>query len=60
VRIFGASRCMFASHFPVDRLLWSFSDLVNSMLTILSDLSPRERSAFFSGCAAEQYRLGSG
>jgi predicted TIM-barrel fold metal-dependent hydrolase len=56
VRIFGASRCMFASHF-VDGLICSFRDLVDSLLAILSDLTGEERSGFFSGCAIEQYGL---
>jgi hypothetical protein len=32
-------------HFPIDRLICSFDDLVNSLLAILSDLSADERSA---------------
>jgi predicted TIM-barrel fold metal-dependent hydrolase len=57
VRIFGPRRSMFASHFPVDRLLWSFDDLVTGLLTILEDLAADERSAFFAGCATERYGL---
>ena len=57
VRIFGAQRCMFASHFPVDRLVCGFDELVDILLAILSDLSAEEHSAFFSGCATQQYGL---
>jgi predicted TIM-barrel fold metal-dependent hydrolase len=57
LRIFGASRCMFATHFPVDRLLWSYDELVASIQAILSDLSAEEQSAFFSGCATREYGL---
>jgi predicted TIM-barrel fold metal-dependent hydrolase len=57
-RIFGPGRCMFASHFPVDRLLWSFDDLLEAMEEALGDLDPEERHAIFAGCATEVYGLG--
>ena len=57
VRIFGARRCMFATHFPVDRLLWSFDESVRTLLAILSDLTAEEQRAFFSGCAIREYDL---
>jgi predicted TIM-barrel fold metal-dependent hydrolase len=57
VRIFGASRCMFATHFPVDRLLWGFDDLIDALLAILGDLGPEDRHAFFAGCASSIYGL---
>jgi predicted TIM-barrel fold metal-dependent hydrolase len=57
VGIFGPGRCMFATHFPVDRLVWSFDDLVETLLVILDDLSPQEAQAFFSGCARREYGL---
>jgi predicted TIM-barrel fold metal-dependent hydrolase len=57
VRIFGASRCMFATHFPVDRLLWGFDDLIDALLAILDDLDPQHRQAFFAGCACDVYGL---
>jgi len=37
-RIFGPQRCMFAAHFPTDRLLWSYDELVQALLAILDDL----------------------
>lgn len=57
LRIFGASRCMFATHYPVDRLLWRFDELVRSTAAIGADLSADEQQAFFSGCAKHVYRL---
>jgi predicted TIM-barrel fold metal-dependent hydrolase len=57
VEIFGAERCMFATHFPVDRLLWSFEELVGTLVTILDDRSPEDRASFFSGCAEREYGL---
>jgi predicted TIM-barrel fold metal-dependent hydrolase len=57
IRTFGADRCMFATHFPVDRLLWSFDDLLAALLGILADLSPSDKQAFFAGCASHVYGL---
>jgi len=36
---------MFATHFPVDRLLWGFDDLIDALRTILGDLGPEDRHA---------------
>ncbi len=52
LEIFGADRCMFASHFPVDRLLWSGSALVQVLQAVTSNLSEAERRDFFAGCAS--------
>jgi predicted TIM-barrel fold metal-dependent hydrolase len=57
VRIFGASRCMFATHFPVDRLLWRFDDLIDALQLLLGDLNPEDTHAFFAGCACNVYGL---
>lgn len=57
VRIFGPERCMFAAHFPVDRLLWSYRELVQAVRSALDDLTGEEQQAFFSGCARREYRL---
>jgi predicted TIM-barrel fold metal-dependent hydrolase len=57
VEIFGPDRCMFASHFPVDRLLWSFEELVEVLLTILEDMNPDDSRSFFSECARNEYLL---
>jgi predicted TIM-barrel fold metal-dependent hydrolase len=57
VQIFGPQRCMFAAHFPVDRLLWSYDKLIRTLLAVLDDLTSEEQKAFFSGCAIREYRL---
>jgi predicted TIM-barrel fold metal-dependent hydrolase len=57
VQIFGPQRCMFATHFPIDRLLWSYDELIRALLAILHDLTSEERKAFFSGCAIHEYQL---
>ncbi len=57
LEIFGADRCMFASHFPVDRLLWSWSELMQVLQAVTSNLSEPERRDLFAGCARRTYRL---
>ena len=57
ITVFGAQRCMFAAHFPIDRLLWSFEELVKTLLAVLDDLPGEDLRAFFSGCAWREYRL---
>jgi predicted TIM-barrel fold metal-dependent hydrolase len=57
IQIFGPQRCMFAAHFPIDRLLWSYDELIAALLVILDDLTSEERKAFFSGCAIREYQL---
>jgi predicted TIM-barrel fold metal-dependent hydrolase len=51
VTVFGPQRCMFASHFPVDHLLWSFEDLVATLEGVLDHLDAAGRDEFFGGCA---------
>lgn len=57
VQVFGADRCMFATHWPVDRLIWSFDDLLSTLLAILHDQSADQRAAFFGGSARRAYGL---
>jgi predicted TIM-barrel fold metal-dependent hydrolase len=57
VQTFGPQRCMFAAHFPIDRLLWSYDELIRTLLAILDDLSGEEQKAFFSGCAIREYQI---
>ena len=52
---FGPARCMFATHFPVDRLLWTFDDLLSTVQQLTEHLSPDDVAGFFSNCAASQY-----
>jgi predicted TIM-barrel fold metal-dependent hydrolase len=55
--IFGARRCMFASHFPVDRLLWSWDEMLTVLEAVCDELPQGDRYEFFSGCARREYRL---
>ena len=57
VEIFGVSRSMFGSNFPIDGLHGSFDTLLNAYREILSGLSPHEARALFHDNAARYYRL---
>jgi len=47
VDIFGASRCMFATHLPVDGLLWTCADLISATDAALAGLDPTARDDYF-------------
>jgi predicted TIM-barrel fold metal-dependent hydrolase len=51
---------MFAAHFPVDRLLWSFDELTDGLLAALDGLGAEQLAEFFAGCAIREYRLETG
>jgi predicted TIM-barrel fold metal-dependent hydrolase len=57
IAIFGISRCMFASNFPVAGLRVDYDTLVQSVSRMLDDFSDEDRSRFFVGNAAAFYRL---
>lgn len=57
LEIFGAGRCMFASHFPVDRLLWTAGEMVDTVRTILRGYSDADQAQFFGGTARRVYRI---
>ncbi len=54
---FGPERCMFASNFPVDRLVGSFAQIYDGFLTATNDLTKKERNAVFHDNAVRVYRL---
>ncbi|GAB5415087.1 MAG: amidohydrolase family protein [Congregibacter sp.] len=54
---FGASRCMFESNFPVDRLSLSYTVLYNALKTLAAPLNQEDRDQLFFGTAVETYRL---
>jgi predicted TIM-barrel fold metal-dependent hydrolase len=56
VDVFGPSRCMFASNFPVDRLYSTFGELFAAFDTITAGFDRDERSDLFAGTARRFYR----
>lgn len=57
IDLFGISRCMFASNFPVDSLCGSFDEIFSGFETIVSDLSEPEKDALFRRNALRFYRM---
>jgi predicted TIM-barrel fold metal-dependent hydrolase len=51
VRIFGPTRAMFATHWPVDHLLWDIGTLVSTLRAILGDLTFEQEAEFLAGTA---------
>ena len=58
IEVFGTSRCMFGSNFPVDGLYSNFSELFRAFDTITADFTDRERADLFAGAARRFYRIG--
>lgn len=57
IDLFGVSRCMFASNFPVDSLCGSFNAIFSGFEAITSDLTEDERDALFRTNAIRVYRI---
>jgi len=57
VRLFGASRCMVASNFPVDGLVAGFATIMQGLREITAALPRADRLRIFSGTAMETYRI---
>jgi predicted TIM-barrel fold metal-dependent hydrolase len=55
IEIFGADRCMFATHLPVDGLLWTVTDLLEATEGVLDTRSTQERDAYLAGTARRIY-----
>ena len=57
VEAFGASRCMFESNFPVDKVSYSYQVFWNACKRLVSGASASEKTALFGGTAKRVYRL---
>jgi predicted TIM-barrel fold metal-dependent hydrolase len=57
IDVFGPTRCMFESNFPVDKVSCSYRVLWNSFKRIAASFSAAEKAAMFSGTATRVYRL---
>jgi len=57
IEVFGVDRCMFASNFPVDKLLSSYDKLYNAFKEIVRDFSGADQEKLFHDNAARVYRL---
>lgn len=57
IELFGPSRCMFESNFPVDRMSCSYTVLWNQFKKLTKGFRPDERAAMFHDNAMRIYRL---
>lgn len=57
IEYFGADRAMFASNFPVDRLMSSYARLWQAYDVLTQYASSTEREALFWGTASRVYRI---
>jgi predicted TIM-barrel fold metal-dependent hydrolase len=57
IDIFGADRCMFASNYPVDRLVATFPTIFNGFREVVADRPVAEQEALFWANAARIYRI---
>ena len=57
IGIFGVDRCMFASNFPVDKLMSTYDTLWDAYKEIVADFSEDERANLFHDNAVRAYRL---
>jgi len=57
IEAFGPARCMFESNFPPDKGQCSYQVIFNAFKRIAAEYSEAEKTALFSGTAADFYRL---
>jgi predicted TIM-barrel fold metal-dependent hydrolase len=57
IDLFGVSRCMFASNFPVDSLCATFNEIFAGFDEIVRDFAPHERRALFHDNAVRIYAM---
>jgi len=57
LELFGPSRCMYGSNFPIEKLWTPYDALMSTMSTLLAGLTPDERRAVLHDTAARVYRI---
>jgi predicted TIM-barrel fold metal-dependent hydrolase len=57
IDVFGPSRCMFGSNFPVDKLHKRYDDIWQAYEKIAGQYSTAEQEMLFAGTATDFYRL---
>ena len=58
IEAFGASRSMFESNFPVDKISYSYAVFWNACKLMAKGASSTEKADLFAGAASRCYRLG--
>jgi predicted TIM-barrel fold metal-dependent hydrolase len=57
IEVFGPARCLFASNFPVDKLMSSYDTVWDLFRDVISDLSTDEQAAILRTNAERAYRI---
>jgi len=57
IELFGPTRCMFESNFPVDKMGIGWAGLWNALKRLAAGASDDEKRALFSGTARRVYRI---
>ena len=57
IELFGPTRCMFGSNFPIEKLWTSYGELVSVFRECIADLSQQDRHAILHDNAKRVYRL---
>ncbi|MCO6416934.1 amidohydrolase family protein [Siccirubricoccus sp. KC 17139] len=57
IELFGATRCMFESNFPVDKGSYSYGVFWNACKKLAAGASAAEKAALFAGTARSFYKL---
>ncbi|MCA3648316.1 MAG: amidohydrolase family protein, partial [Methylobacterium sp.] len=57
VAMFGASRCLFGSNFPIEKLWTSHADLIAAHRAASASLPEAEQAQIFAGTARQTYKL---
>jgi len=57
VKLFGPSRCLYGSNFPIEKIWTSYPPLIAAFRAALADYSPAEQTDMFHNVAARIYRL---
>ena len=57
IEVFGPSRCMFGTNWPLDGLHADYAGLVDAYRTIVADYSPDEQRQLFQTTAEGWYRI---
>jgi predicted TIM-barrel fold metal-dependent hydrolase len=57
LRLFGSTRCMFGSHFPIEKIWTDYETLFGTYQPVLAGYSAEVREDVFGKTAARLYRL---
>jgi predicted TIM-barrel fold metal-dependent hydrolase len=57
VDLFGPERCLWASNYPVEKLMCPVLDQISNLETVLDGLPEKDKDLIFRGTAERVYRI---